>query len=134
MDTEPLARAARALKHVELLVLFGSAAAERMRPDSDVDVGVLIDADSFEIRTEIIATLGRVVERPIDVVFIRDAPPQLAFEIAKGQLLFERHGGIWRDMKARAMLEWWDWQETARWMHQIYADRLRKQVEAGRGS
>lgn len=134
MDTVPLTTAVSVLPNVDLLVLFGSAASGLQRPDSDIDVGVLLSADCFELRTAVVATLGRAVSRPLDVVFICDAPPQLAFEIAKGKLIFERRAGVWRDTKARAMLEGWDWQETARWMHQIYADRLQKQVEASRGS
>mgnify|MGYP003394474686 CR=1 FL=1 len=134
MDTTALAIAATTLPEVELVVLFGSAATGRQRPDSDVDVGVLLSEDNIATRESVLVTLGQAISWPLDLTVLNDAGPQLKFEIAKGKLIFERRPGVWRDMKARAMLEWWDWQGTARWMHGIYAERLRKQVGASRGS
>ena len=116
------------------MVLFGSTAKGQLRPDRDVDLGIILAPDNPSARQDTYVGLARATNREIDLVYIPDAPPQLAFEIAKGICLFERDKGAWRDMKYRAMLDWRDWQETANWMHQIYADRLRRQVEAQRGS
>jgi predicted nucleotidyltransferase len=80
-----LARALTELagQHVSSAYLFGSHAAGRAHRDSDVDVGVLLSwkldrAQRFEERVRLAGALpGRLGGRPVDVVVLNDAPPQL---------------------------------------------------------
>ena len=65
--------------------LFGSHAAGRPHRESDIDVGVLLDAAThptrrqrFEIRTRLIGALGHALgANAIDLVVLNDAPPHL---------------------------------------------------------
>ncbi|HEY6880182.1 MAG TPA: nucleotidyltransferase domain-containing protein [Polyangiales bacterium] len=56
---------------VELAIVFGSAARDRARPDSDVDLAVLVaeGTDLVELATRLSAAIGREV----DVVPLMDA-------------------------------------------------------------
>ena len=103
------------LPAVRLAVLFGSTARGEARPRSDVDLGVLLDPDTPASRREVESELWRAVEREVDMIFLADAPPLLRFEISRdGVLLFEKEDGLWTSVKARAMVDWWDWAPYAR--------------------
>ena len=84
-------------RDVSVAYLFGSVAAGRARPDSDVDVAVLLNpraprGDTLGRRLTLMAELGAALERSdVDVVILDDAPPLLAHRIlSKGRLVFER--------------------------------------------
>ena len=77
--------------------LFGSEAEGRSHRESDIDIGVLLDwqaypsrRDRFEARLRLLSELARGLEgRPVDVVVLNDAPPQLARHIAtRGRRVF----------------------------------------------
>ncbi len=67
------------------ILLYGSAATGQLRPDSDVDIAVLLgrrSADPFELaalRTDIEARLGR----DVDLVALETASPILAMEVLR---------------------------------------------------
>ena len=125
-DPTPLTSGLARIPAVRLVVLFGSTAAGRGRPDSDVDLAVELDPDDASARAAVIATVTSQVAGPVDIVFVNDAGPQLRFEIARGgQLLHQRDARDWERMKARAMIDWWDWQPTSRAMHRGLLARLR---------
>ena len=75
--------------------LFGSFARDRARPDSDVDVAVLLDAESdrttaptyrLELATRVASRLGR----PVDVVILNDAALVLRNQVLTyGRLVVE---------------------------------------------
>ncbi|HYN22823.1 MAG TPA: nucleotidyltransferase domain-containing protein [Thermoanaerobaculia bacterium] len=114
---------------VRLAVLFGSTARGDARSKSDIDLGILLEPYSPELRFKVEADLGRAAGRPIDVVLLDDAPPLLRFEIAReGVLLFEREDHFWTDFKTKAMIDWWDWAPTHRMIAAGVARRLREQV------
>lgn len=77
--------------------LFGSQAGGRVHRDSDVDVGVLVDRvvlptarARFELKVRLASQLIDIAgDKPVDVVILNDAPPELARHIAvSGQRLF----------------------------------------------
>jgi predicted nucleotidyltransferase len=77
--------------------LFGSVAANRQRPDSDLDIAVLVDRnimrkDPLKYRLSLMADLGAALKRcDVDLVLVNEAPPALAHNIvSKGALIFER--------------------------------------------
>lgn len=86
---EQLRQIAAPFASIRLFVLFGSTARGTDRLRSDVDVGLILDDASS--RADIETALGRAAGRPLDIVDLNEAPPQLRFEIARdGKVLFER--------------------------------------------
>jgi predicted nucleotidyltransferase len=114
---------------VRLAVLSGSAARGTEHAGSDVDVGVLLDHETAELRLELEAELGRAAGRDLDLIFLDTAAPLLRFEIARdGVLLAARHRDDWVDFRTRAMLDWWDWEPTSRIITDAALRRLRENV------
>ncbi|HKI01872.1 MAG TPA: nucleotidyltransferase domain-containing protein [Thermoanaerobaculia bacterium] len=121
------------LPEVRLAVLFGSTARGKAGPRSDVDLGVLLEPDTPDVRLRVEAELGRAVgDRAVDVIFLKEAPPLLRFEIAKeGVVLHQNQDDLWTDFKTRAMLDWYDWEPIARRIEEALIERLRRKVEHG---
>lgn len=119
---------------LRLAVLFGSTARGQAGPRSDVDLGLLLEPYSPELRFQVEAELGRAAGLPVHVILLDEAPPLLRFEIARdGILLFQREEHLWTDFKARAMVDWWDWAPTARKIQAAVFQRLRERVRHGQG-
>jgi len=79
--------------------LFGSEAAGKARPDSDVDIAVLLRPGSshgpsdanLDVDLALSERLRAALRgRRVDVVVLDRAPLSLAFEAVKGELLFSR--------------------------------------------
>jgi predicted nucleotidyltransferase len=122
------------IPEVKLAVLFGSTAREQAHPRSDVDIGILLEPYSAELRFRVEAELGRAAGREVDTVLLDNAPPLLRFEIARdGILLLESAEHLWTLFKTRAMVDWWDWAPTHRMIAAGVAKRLREQVSHGQG-
>lgn len=93
---------------VELAILFGSAAAGKLRPDSDLDIGILMAPDrALDLVGELtLATeLEQVLGREVDLVRLEDATTLLRFEAAQGRCVVEARPGAFADFAARALLE-----------------------------
>ena len=114
-----------------LAVLFGSAAHDKTRPESDLDVGVLF-AEDPDSTARLAVELERATGRTVDLVRLDQAPPLLRFEIARtGQVIVGRRPHAWSDFRARAMVDWWDWAPTARMLHEAAAARVRQRATSG---
>lgn len=95
-----------------------------------MDLGLLLDPYSAELRFQVEAELGRAAGQPVHVILLDEAPPLLRFEIARdGVLLFQREEHLWTAFKARAMVDWWDWAPTARKIQAAVFQRLRERVK-----
>jgi predicted nucleotidyltransferase len=128
-----IARVVASMPDVRLAVLFGSVASGRERPDSDLDVGVLLDRDEPGALAALRVRLERETRRVVDLIDLKSAPPLLRMEIGRrGRVLLEREEGAWALFRAHAMIDWWDWEPTARMMRETAARRLRE--EAARGA
>lgn len=120
------------LPEVKLAVLFGSTARGQAGPRSDVDLGILLDPDTPEVRSKVEPELWRATDRTIDLIFLDKAPPLLRFEIARdGVLLHQEQDHLWTDFKTRAMLDWWDWEPVAKRIEDALIKRLREKVGHG---
>jgi predicted nucleotidyltransferase len=129
---EALTRAVATNADLVLVVVFGSAAACRDRPASDLDVGVTMHAGATPDLARLSVDLERATGRTIDLVSLDSAPPLLRMEVARtGRVVLEREPHAWASFRAHAMIDWWDWAPTARQMHQTAARRVRQ--EAGDG-
>jgi predicted nucleotidyltransferase len=106
-----LVRALRSGPPLRLAVLFGSAARGALRPESDVDIGVIpIDPElplSDELALE--RRLEEACGRQVDVVRLDRASTFLLGEVARdGQPLLEITDGEFARFRARALGEWLD--------------------------
>jgi predicted nucleotidyltransferase len=92
---DAIARALAPLDEVQAALLFGSRATGRARPESDIDVAVLLRQESPEGGTSLQQLLGALSQElaadRLDVVILNTAPPALAFQVLKyGAVAFER--------------------------------------------
>ena len=81
-------------KGLQLALLFGSAASDKMHKQSDIDLAFLFDtpADVLELTNKVIRLLHTDT---IDVIDLRRASPLLKFSAMKyGVLIYEREPGI----------------------------------------
>jgi predicted nucleotidyltransferase len=93
-----IAKALAKRPEVQAGYVFGSVATGRTRPDSDVDVAVLLDdarirsARRLRFRLALMTDLGAALHRPdVEVVILNDASPLLAHRVlSRGRLVFER--------------------------------------------
>lgn len=128
---EKLRAALEQLPAVRFAVLFGSAAQGTSRSKSDVDIGVSLESGADRSPT-LGVVLERAIGRPVDLVWLDEAPPLLRFEIARaGLVLVERDRHRWAEFRAHAMIDWWDWAPTARMMHETMSMRLREEAMHG---
>lgn len=112
---------------VAVAYLFGSRARGTARPNSDVDVAVLLDesADLHRRRLDLMTTLGAEV----DLVILNDAPPALGYRVLRDGVVLVCH-----DNQAR--VEHWvrtvdRYLDTAP-MRRTLEDGLRHRLEEGR--
>ena len=96
-------------RHVAFAFLFGSAAANRLRTDSDIDVAVYIDADGrleieeereiereIERETDMQIALERATNRNVDLLVLNRAPATVcASALLSGRPLLIRDGAIY---------------------------------------
>lgn len=130
--SDSLRQALSVFPEIRLAVLFGSIARGRSTARSDVDVGLLLDEHPTVTLWEIEGALGEAVHRTVDLVDLHRAPPLLRFEIARhGRPLLERQEGEWKRFQVRALLDWWDWAPTARRLHRLAAEGLRRELRHG---
>jgi predicted nucleotidyltransferase len=110
----PLDRLAAALSAgppLRFAMLFGSAAKETMRPDSDIDVAIypkdpsLPLADELALQTE----LTRICGREVDLVRLDRAPTLVCWQVVRhGRLLVEREPFSVARFTARAVGDYLD--------------------------
>lgn len=95
-------------------LVFGSVAHGKSHALSDLDVAVGIRdrrrLDVLEIG-DIVTKLESAAGRQVDLVMLDEAPPGLAYRVFRdGQVLLERDRAALVDRKARAILEYLDFQ------------------------
>lgn len=100
--TAALVEVARATRGVVSVYLFGSFAEARAHAESDVDLGVLLDWDTyptdrerFDCRLLLGTRFSDAARRDADVVILNEAPPQLRRAIViKGQRIYCADEGL----------------------------------------
>lgn len=76
------------------IYLFGSQVTGSARPDSDIDLAVLLPSDRPELpigeRMALVGALEQLTDRQVDLVILNQAPLPLQFEIIHtGKILYE---------------------------------------------
>lgn len=82
------------LPDVLAALVFGSAAAGRLRPDSDLDIAVLFPAQAVPdalAAVELRERLTQFASRDVDLVVLNQAPPILAFQAIKNGRIIACH-------------------------------------------
>jgi len=76
-----------------LIILFGSAVQDRLRPDSDVDLAFLSKNEFSEYEVFMVAQeLAGILDRDVDLVDLRKASTVLQAQIVgTGKVLFSSH-------------------------------------------
>ena len=93
---------------VELVVLFGSVARGRSRPDSDLDVAVRCDG-AADLDALYLLLAPRLAATVLDLVDLRRTGSLLAFQVARhGQVLYERDPGAFRSFQSLASRRYCD--------------------------
>lgn len=100
---------------VELVYLFGSQAAEKVTPLSDIDFAVLFaenltDQEGFTLKIKILGDLAKILKTDkIDLVDLKTAPPFLQFEaIKKRNEIFVRNENIRIDFETNVLFNFFD--------------------------
>ena len=119
-------------KHPEIVAiyLFGSKAAGKAGPLSDVDIAVLLDSTKvpprryFQIKLRLITEAMEAIHRSdVDLVLLNEAPPSLAYEVIRsGQLVYERSHDQRVLFEARTMRTCLDMEPLYR-IHRAYLKR-----------
>lgn len=90
--------------------IFGSEAAGRTRPESDVDVAVLVRRLPAAMeRLQLRQDLEDRLRRPVDLIFLEDASPILARQVLRhGRLVFDGEPHRRAEFIVRSMTEYAD--------------------------
>lgn len=120
---------------IQAAYIFGSVAQGRARPDSDIDIAVLLgrrlpDSRALHYRLRLAGELGAALHRgDVQLVILNDAPPLLAHRVlSRGALVFER---------SRAARVRFHVQTASRYADMVptmerYVSRLKRDVREGR--
>ena len=92
--------------HLRLAVLFGSGARAALRPDSDLDLGVVPQGElTLNDELGLQVAIERATGRRVDLVRLDHAAPLVCFEVARdGVLLYENEPGTWEAFRVRGLL------------------------------
>lgn len=122
-------------RDLQAAYVFGSVVTGRTRPDSDVDIAVLVDrrvrpAQLLTYRLQLTADLGSALRRSdIEVVVLNEAPPLLAHRIlSQGKLVFERSPSARVRFQVRVASRYFDLLP----MFETHIHYLKKSVREGR--
>jgi len=120
--------------------VFGSAAREELRPESDIDVGLLLHdsrataADEYAMLGDLVARLEVVTApRPVDVVLLEHQGPVFAHEaLIDGVLILERDRERRADFEASAVMRGIDFRPTWEIARQGQLEGLRERLRGAR--
>ena len=120
---------------VQAAYIFGSLVTGRSRPDSDVDIAVLVSdqimhRNPFQYRLELMADLMGVLKRDdVDLILLNQAPSLLAHRVLKkGKLIFERSASARVAFQVRTVNLYLDTQP----MRNLYLTYLKKHAREGK--
>lgn len=70
---------------IKLAILFGSQATGNVRPDSDIDLGLLAQKPlTADFKLQLIQTIGAEFCRPVDIVDLYHVPEPITGQVFKG--------------------------------------------------
>jgi uncharacterized protein len=103
---------------VRYALVFGSSAAGRAGPHSDLDIAVELHtgaARDHHVVGELTARLEQATGRTVDLVLLNEAPPALAYRAFRdGRVVVETDRAARIARQARAVLEYLDFEPVER--------------------
>lgn len=100
---------------IRFILLFGSQAAAKESPLSDIDLAIYVDPEkygnrAYHLQVEVGLLLSRKLKRDdIDIVILNDATPTLRFEAIKnGHILYMKDESEYEDYVVRTLSEYYD--------------------------
>jgi hypothetical protein len=137
MNLELLKKIVSRYPQIVTAYLYGTAASGKLRPNSDIDVAILLtdpssDEENISVETHLICDLEAAFHREADVKTLnRLEPLPLIHEIlSKGVLLVDRDPETRRTFAAKKNLEYLDFLPHYERILKIYAERLWKRGTA----
>lgn len=111
---------------VEAAFVFGSAGTERRRVDSDLDLAIDGELEALRPRRlPLLTELARAGFARVDLVFLREAPPLLAYEAVKAyRVAYQREGIEPSTIFSNAVRCYLDIQPYLRYHARAYKRRL----------
>ena len=120
---------------VQAAYIFGSLVSGRARPDSDIDLAVLVSdgvmrGNPFQYRLALMTDLMGLLKRnDIDLILLNQAPPLLAHRVLKkGKLIFERSAAARVAFQVRTVNRYLDTLP----MRNLYLTYLKKHAREGK--
>jgi len=133
-----IAGAAESLPEIQAAFLFGSHASGRVHPESDIDVAVLLEADSpggeprSRFRRVFEALTTHIAADRLDIVILNDAPPALAFQVLKhGKLVLVRDRTILHRFRVATYSRHADYAPVERFFREVTRRRALAQTVRG---
>lgn len=117
-------------EEVIAVFIFGSFDTPRERPDSDIDIGVLVMPDDSgrnweQLKGEYYAASPGFSLRPVDIVILNVAPSLLKWQVLKtGRIVLDKDPLARKRFAARAVLEYFDYQH----IEDIYFKGVKKRM------
>ena len=131
-----IARACAPLDEMQAALLFGSRARGTARPDSDVDVAVLLGparlTRGLGLRHLMSALSEEIAADRLDLVILNGAPPALAFQVLKyGLVAFERDARFLHRFRVRTYGAHADYEPVERFFRAVTKRRAAAGVTRG---
>jgi predicted nucleotidyltransferase len=123
-------------KGVVAAFLFGSYARGRQRPDSDVDVGVLLTSPSAqnpgELRNQYTVELGRILKKDVHVVILNSAGEELLRQVfSKGKCVQVNDARDYDLFRITAYCRIADFEHYRRMLRRGFVSRLKREATSG---
>ena len=102
------------IKGVLCAYLFGSVAADKDNPYSDVDIAVLYDdsvapSEYTDKQIDLSVELSRLLDRNVDIIILNNAGPFLKFQVIQnGARVYENPARNSRAFEAYSLIEYFD--------------------------
>ena len=133
---EQILRASENIDGISVLVVFGSRARGSHRPDSDLDIAVLLDTKDSRARWRLQSGLAAALadlapEGRVDVVLLDEAPDTLRQRVMEtGRVLLCRDPEAWKDLRVRTMREYGD----REWARRLFQEAQFRRLTGGEPS
>lgn len=123
-------------REVVAAFLFGSHAQDRQRPESDVDVGVLLTAEAAsnvgDLRALYTMELGRALRKVVHPVIMNTAGEELLKQVlSKGKCLQVNDERTYASFRVFAYCRIADFDHYRKMVQRGFIDRLKQEVRGG---